>query len=106
MARKLPRRPMFPTTTSACSMCDSSPFRHKCIGEAASFERVVRVERGVEEIIAFPVLANDEAGLVVADFDNVRFEHGFFLAGNDRHPPMMGFGKRWFRCGCSAATAP
>ena len=35
----------------------------------------------MKAIFPFAVFANDKAGLVVADLDNVRFGHGSCLAG-------------------------
>ena len=47
----------------------------------SSFKRVVTLKRGVETEFPFAVFANDKAGLIVADLDNVRFGHASRLAG-------------------------
>ena len=45
-----------------------------------SFKRVVALKRGVEAVFLLTVFANDKAGLVVADFDNVSFGHASCVA--------------------------
>jgi len=47
----------------------------------ASFKCVVALKGGMEAILLLAVFANDKAGLVVADLDNVRFGHASCLAG-------------------------
>ncbi|HVZ06231.1 MAG TPA: hypothetical protein VHB22_16105 [Hyphomicrobium sp.] len=43
----------------------------KGIGKELSVECAVTLKRGVKAILAFPFFTNDDAGLVVSDFDDV-----------------------------------
>lgn len=65
-------------------MGDGGALCQKRIGEAPAFERLIGQECGVELELALARLLDDDANLVVADFDDVRLcfiGHGFSFAG-------------------------
>ncbi|WP_414653205.1 hypothetical protein [Hyphomicrobium sp.] len=67
-------------------MGDGRALRQKCVRKPTAFKRIVLVESRVKAKFVFAVFADYHAGLIVADFNNVRFRHGFPIAGRDRHP--------------------
>jgi hypothetical protein len=62
-------------------MGDGRAFRQKRICKPSAFESVIAIKCGVELILALALLTDYYPGLVVADFNDIRFGHGSCSAG-------------------------
>ncbi|WP_325458001.1 hypothetical protein [Hyphomicrobium sp.] len=60
-----------PLSPTANRMSYGGTLGEKGIGKELSVECAVTLKRGVKAILAFPFFTNDDAGLVVSDFDDV-----------------------------------
>ncbi len=74
--------------TADC-VCDGCTLREKRVCETAAFERAIAAKSRMKLIFALAIFANDHAGLVVADFNDIRFGHEFICCRRLRQHPLV-----------------